>query len=278
MFNQLNKSMKQSYSYGAALKECGFSYLGSTSSSMKVRLSEENGVLTYIVYLAPADMSGYNVCPVSKWCKRFCLNGSGRNKIEKMSGHNRIESARIKKARLFFENLELFMFLLVREIDRWRRYAEKHNLAFAVRLNGTSDISPEDFVLDGKNILEIFPDVQFYDYTKMYSRISLLKKYKNYDLTYSWNGHNQGCVDRFLKNGGKVAVVFSNRHKLPLKFMGYDVIDGNIHDIRFIDPSGVIIGLHYHTTAANYDKQGNYIEPNADFVVRDNSPLCQWAS
>lgn len=269
---------KKSFSYKAALKQGGFSYLGNTSHSMKVRLSEENGVLTYCIYLAPADLSGYNVCPVSKWCKRFCLNGSGHNKIEKLGGINCTENARIRKTRLFFENRDLFMRILIHEIKRWRKYAEKKHLDFAVRLNGTSDISPEEFVLEGKNILQIFPDVMFYDYTKVFSRIALLRKYDNYDITYSYNGHNKGCANRFLKNGGKVAVVFSNKKKLPAKFMDYDVVDGNTHDIRFIDPPGVVVGLHYHITAANYDKNGNYVEPNADFVVRDNSPLCQWAS
>jgi len=265
------------FSYSAALRECGFSYLGNVSHSMKVKLSEKNGVLTYCIYLAPADMSGYNVCPVSKWCKRFCLNGSGHNKLEKRCGKNRIETARIKKTRLFFENREMFMRILVHEIKKWERYAKEHGLAFAVRLNGTSDISPEDFVLDGKNILEIFSNVQFYDYTKVVNRLRLLKKYDNYDLTYSWNGHNAGCARKFLEHGGRVAVVFANQHKLPKKFMGYDVVDGNTHDIRYTDPSSVIVGLHFHTTDANYDKDGNYIEPNADFVVPDSSALCQWA-
>jgi hypothetical protein len=149
-------------------------------------------------------------------------------------------------------------------------------LGFAVRLNGTSDISPEDFVYEGKNILEIFPNIQFYDYTKVYSRISLIEKYPNYDLTYSYNGHNWGCCEQFLRRGGKVAVVFENQEMLPMAFKGYPVWDANGYDMRYMDPQGYIMGLHFHKTGANYDSNGNYIRPNEDFVIRDENPDAEW--
>lgn len=262
-------------SYRGNLKEAGFSYLGSCSQSMKLRLSEENGVLTYGIYIAPANMSGYEVCPNSKWCREFCLNGSGHNKMELLSGKNRIQTARIKKARLFFENKELFMQLLVHEIRRWRRYASKKNLGFAVRLNCTSDLSPKDFVLDGQNILEIFPDVQFYDYTKVYSRIAILGKYSNYDLTYSYSGHNQNCCKKFLEKGGRVAVVFANQHKIPRKFMDYPTCDGNTYDMRYLDPSSCVVVLHYHATANDF-KSGKFVEPDTPFVIKDNDKRVVW--
>ena len=145
------------------------------------------------------------------------------------------------------------MRILVHEIRRTQNWAEKKKMGFAVRLNGTSDLSPESFVLNGKNILEIFPTTQFYDYTKVYSRISLLQRYDNYDLTFSYNGHNYAAAQKFLEAGGKVAVVFANQKKLPKYFGGFPVCDGNAYDMRFIDPGGHVIGLHYHTTAANYD-------------------------
>ena len=159
-----------------------------------------------------------------------------------------------------------------------RNYAKKRNLGFAVRLNGTSDISPEDFIYNGKNILEIFPDIQFYDYTKVYNRIGLLEKYPNYDLTYSYNGHNWGCCDNFLKRGGKVAVVFENQEMLPMRFKGYPVWDANGYDMRYMDPNSHIMGLHFHRTAANYDANGNYMRPTDDFVVSDENQDVEWFS
>ena len=263
-------------SYKKMLETAGFSYLGNHAHSTKVRLSEEAGTVTYCIYMAPADLSGYNVCPNNKFCRQFCLNGSGHAKLDILSGKNRIQSARIKKARLFFEDRELFMRIMVHEIEKCRRFAEKIGYAFAVRINGTSDLSPEDFILDGKNVLEIFPDVQFYDYTKVYSRINLIGKYENYDLTFSYNGHNLRASKIFLEKGGKVAVVFANQKMLPKTFAGFPVWDANSYDMRYLDPAGHVMGLHFHTTAANYDKEGNYIAPNSDFVVADTNPLCGW--
>ena len=63
-------------------------------------------------------------------------------------------------------------------------------VGFLYVFNGTSDLSPLVFKYQGKNILEWFPNVQFYDYTKVPSRYRLLSKYKNYDLTFSFDGHN----------------------------------------------------------------------------------------
>jgi hypothetical protein len=89
-------------------------------------------------------------------------------------------------------------------------------MAFSVRLNGTSDLSPELFVDPdtGLNVLQLFPNVQFYDYTKVYKRIALMEKYPNYDLTFSYDGYNDEECKKFLENGGKVAVVFFS-DKMP---------------------------------------------------------------
>jgi hypothetical protein len=240
------------------------SYLGATKKTVKMRLSYEHGTETYCLYLAPADMSGHNVCPVSKYCKRFCLNGSGQNKIQQLAGKNGVNSSRIKKTNLFFENRDLFMKLLIKEIRSAKEHALKNGLGFSVRLNGTSDLSPEEFTYMGKNILEIFPDVQFYDYTKVPTRFELTDKYNNYDLTYSFNGYNWSRCEQFLKQGGKVAVVFDG--PLPDTFHGFKVTDANQYDMRYLDPKGHIMGLHYHPTAGDF-KDGHYVHPSTRFVV-----------
>ena len=170
------------------------------------------------------------------------------------------------------------MKLMICEINRTINYAKKHEMNFSIRLNCTSDISPEDFVYNGKNILELYPEIQFYDYTKVFSRIGLLDKYPNYDLTYSYNGHNWGCCEYFLKRGGKVAVVFENQDSLPMAFKGYPVWDANAYDMRYLDPAKHIMGLHFHVTGANYDKNGKYIRPNDDFVISDENPDVEWFS
>jgi hypothetical protein len=125
---------------------------------------------------------------------------------------------------------------------------------FAVRLNGTSDMSPIVYRnAEGKNVFEAFPDVQFYDYTKVLNRIKLTQQYSNYDLTFSYTGHNwDECVEA-LNNGVRVAVIFNVKQgrgkfggdPLPTTFRGYKVIDGDKYDYRVIDAKNVIVGLRW---------------------------------
>lgn len=277
--NQTLTVMKK-LSYAKALREIGVTYLGGTSTSMKTRLSEEAGTLTYCVYLAPADMSGYNVCPCSKWCRRFCLNASGLSCIDILAGKNVIQKARVLKTIAFFEKKEAFMTCLITEINRARNRAKREGLNFAVRLNGTSDIDPEEFVYEGKCILDIFPDVQFYDYTKVPARFRVAERHPNYDLTFSFDGHNWKTGQKFIMKGGRVAVVFA--HELPKTFHGYPVISGNEYDMRFLDPAGTVIGLHYHPVAADFQKgkdgHRKFVEPTTDFVIRSDNRHAVYAS
>jgi hypothetical protein len=265
--------------YTKTLKDLGIAYLGKHSQSMKMRLSSENGTITYCLYLAPWNLSGYQVCPGGLHCHKFCLNGSGHNKSDILARgikESKINKSRIKRTRLFYENKDVFMRLLIHEIQKTQKYAEKHNMGFSVRLNGTSDLSPEAFVYEGKNILQWFPNIQFYDYTKVFNRVTLLEKYNNYHLTFSYDGHNWEHCKQFLAMGGNVAVVFANQEMIPMRFAGYPVCDGNLWDMRYLDPKQHVVALHYHTTAANYDKNGNYIEPNDDFVIGDDNELVEW--
>jgi len=173
-------------------------------------------------------------------CTAACLNESGHNRID--IHENTINKARITKTKLFFENRPFFMGWLIDEIRSAQKKAIAAGMNFSVRLNGTSDLSPEQFHLEGVNILEIFPEVQFYDYTKVYKRIELTKKYTNYDITFSYSGSNAiQCMDA-LNAGIRVAMVFE---EVPANFLGYEVIDGDAYDMRYQDQGGVIVGLKY---------------------------------
>ena len=274
---------KNTFSRAKALKETGVSYLGATKQSAKLMYSFNAGYETYGVYLAPATLARdnnhkhINTCPFSQMCADACLSRAGRNKIEKFAigadNLSTIDKARIKKTHLFYDDREKFMRILVSEIEGAKKRAYKNGKGFAIRLNCTSDLSPEIFTLNGKNILEIFPDVQFYDYTKVPSRLNLINKYPNYDLTFSFDGTNGEIAKQFLANGGKVAVVFDlykgKKQTLPKDWWGYPVIDANGYDMRFLDPSSTIMGLHYHKTAKDY-KNGKYEPVQTPFVIREN--------
>ena len=253
---------------GNAKKVTGLSYLGSVASSSKIAKGLKYNEMTYILYLAPASLSGYNVCPMStEECRTACLSESGHNRIDVKK--NAINKARIKKTKLFFEHREFFMGWLVTEINKARNDAFAKGYTFSVRINGTSDISLESFKLGSKNILQMFPLITFYDYTKVAKRFDMLNKYDNYDLTYSFSGHNMlQCLELLSKGNGRVAMVFEGK-VLPKTFMGYDVIDGDEYDMRYIDEPGVIVGLKFKKVRNKIDTANNpFIIPmNSTFSV-----------
>lgn len=140
--------MNNTFSPGKTWKDLGISYLGGCNSP-KLEKSLKHNVMTYGVYLAPHTVSGYNVCPQSGNCCKYCLHGSGRNKLELLSNKEggAITKSRIKKTKLFFEDMETFMQLLIHEITQAKKKAETTGMKFAVRLNCTSDINLEQFTL-----------------------------------------------------------------------------------------------------------------------------------
>ena len=217
------------------------------------------GELTYSLYLAPAKTSGYEVCPGrTAECTKFCLNESGMNTMTQDIKGDVINDYRITKTRLFFEDRQFFMNMMIAEIRSGITRARKLGYEFSVRLNNTSDISPLDFQLNGVNILEMFPDIMFYDYTKVAARVELTKVYKNYDITFSYTGQNLTACQEMLLNKIKVAVVFK---KVPATFMGYPVLDGDAYDMRYKDSVASIIGLKYKRTRTP-------LTPDVKFVVQ----------
>jgi len=241
---------------GNAKKVTGLSYLGSVASSSKIAKGLQYNEMTYILYLAPANQSGYEVCPMrTPECTEACLTESGHNRIDVKK--NAINKARIKKTKLFFEERAFFMAWLVTEIEKAKADAESKGMRFSVRLNGTSDIEPTLFKHNGRVIFDLFDDVTFYDYTKVAKRFRLLDKYTNYDLTYSFSGYNMfQCLQLLDSNKGRVAMVFEGK-VLPIQFMGRKVIDGDAYDMRYLDEQGVIVGLKFKKVRNKIDTANN---------------------
>ena len=228
-----------------AKRETGISYIGNVNHSTKHVKAYLYNEMVYTVYLSPAKSSGYEVCPMrTKSCTISCLHESGMNTMN--MNNNDINRSRIKKTKLFFTDREFFVRWVVSEINAKRLKTIKEGFRFSVRLNNTSDLSPESFYITengvAKNILQMFPDVQFYDYTKIPKRMELMKKYKNYDVTFSYSGENMNDCITMLKNKVRVAMVFKT---VPKTYMGYKVIDGDTYDMRYLDKKNVIVGLKY---------------------------------
>jgi len=207
------------------------------------------GYKTAIMYLSPFDHSGYNVCPMAEMagCVKPCLNLAGHGgMIPKGETTNRVQEARKRRTRWFMEDRESFMDQLVYEIRHHIRVSKRQRLIPTVRLNGTSDIRWENVPVtigdfEYRNIMDAFWDIQFYDYTKIPNRKRIPE---NYYLTWSYSGANGSyakLVDKAFDSGMNVAVVF--RKDLPRKFKGYDVVDGDETDLRFLDSKTVVVGL-----------------------------------
>jgi hypothetical protein len=248
-------------------KAHGFSYLGSINSSSKIAKTDKVlDIDTFVLYLAPASLSGHNVCAkATKECITGCLNTSGRAKMQK--SYITIMNARINKTKFFYDNREQFNAVLFNEVKLAKGRTERKGKNFAVRLNGTSDLNPVLFKHEGKNILETYPDVQFYDYTKILNRIEVAKKHANYDLTFSFTGHNWSDCLIALENNVRVAVIFDIKagQPLPETFNGFTVIDGDKYDYRPLDGKNVIVGLRWKNIA---NKQANTEIRNSPFVVQ----------
>lgn len=198
------------------------------------------GYLTGILYLAPATVAGgRTVCPFSTaGCRRVCLYTAGRG------GFNVVQQARIRKTQAWLTDPAAFIEAIKQDVTALVAEATKKNLTPAVRLNGTSDIEWEK-----TDIMQSFPNVQFYDYTKWPST-KRLQLPPNYHLTYSWSEKSSAGNHAYLwsKRGVNTAMVFNGGLPKAWKFwpdQAYDVpvIDGDQSDLRFTDPKGVIVGL-----------------------------------
>ena len=217
-------------------------------SSAKTQKGEQVGYLTGILYLAPHTLSGAgNVCPWAAECKKSCLNTSGRGAF------NNVQKARIKKTRFFFSNRDAFMEQLFLDCKSLIAKAKRAGLLPCIRLNGTSDLAFHRLTVPSQNktLMECFPSVPFYDYTKSVKKALDNAKglhAKNYTVVFSRDSSaNESECQQVLSAGGNVAVVF--RDSLPSVFWHRPVLNGDATDLRFLDRkaragrSGYVVGL-----------------------------------
>ena len=232
------------YKWRGKLLACG----GDAKTVKGQKLDTDKTYVTAIMYLAPHKLSGVNVCPMAEQagCVDPCLNTAG------MGRFSNVQKARIAKTAWFNLDPQGFVDALKRDVDRFASWAMRKGLTPTIRLNGTSDIRWERH-----GIPQAFPELQFYDYSKLHNRKGLPD---NYSLTWSYSEASKAYSDRLgdvINSGINAAAVF--RDKLPASFKGVPVIDGDKHDLRFLDPAGVIVGLRPKGKAV-YDQSGFVID------------------
>ena len=209
---------------------------GSTKIEKSNKLSDK--YFSRIIYLASDDEADgkRTVCPYAKiaGCSEPCLDTAGMGKF------SNVRKARVRKTLLFLNEPQEFMRQLVEDVNKFLRECDKLGKKPALRLNGTSDIQWETIEVDGhENIFAMFPQIQFYDYTKIPTR--KVEHIPNYHLTWSYS-EADSKYSALIKNvSNNIAVVF--REALPEVFKGFKVIDGDKHDMRFLDETQVVVGL-----------------------------------
>lgn len=233
--------------------------------SAKAIKAQDYGYLNAIHYMAPYSVAGVgNLCAgASLGCINLCLGlHSGQAGMVKNDNDiNAVRQSRIDKARRFMKDRAAYMRDVVRSIELAEIKACTMGLILCVRMNGSTDIPWEGIacIRNGvkyRNLMEAFPHIQFVDYTKIASRMTR-KLPANYHLTFSRHESNDAAVDAIVAAGGNAAVVFDH---VPETWRGMRVIDGDKHDLRHLDPRGVIVGLTPKGRKAKRDASG--------FVVR----------
>lgn len=229
-----------------------------TIGNPKTLKGEARGWLTAILHLAPSDSSGVmNVCPkASKGCIELCLNTAGRGGIGLTTmGDNAIQAARRRKTIAYHENKDEFARLCVEELEHWNRHAHNRGLKLAIRMNGTSDL----LGLTQRVYAGAWHLGRFYDYTKVFGAWA---KNPGVHYTFSRSETNEAACWMALKSGINVAIVFDRKRgvHLPLAHQvghrGWKVIDGDEHDLRFLDPQGgYIVGLRAKGRARKTDSK-----------------------
>tara|TARA_R100000988_G_scaffold96110_1_gene62693 strand:+ start:198 stop:926 length:729 start_codon:yes stop_codon:yes gene_type:complete len=213
---------------------------------------------TAIMYMMPWKSSGINVCPNAEiaGCIEGCLFTAGRGAF------NTVQQSRARKTEWFATDRIGFMLALVTDCGKFAKYCAKQSVKPVIRLNGTSDIRWERIPVskDGiihNSIFDAFPDIQFYDYTKIANRKGV-DHIKNYHLTFSYSEADvryKPQVDIALAKGMNMAVVWRDIECIPDTFLNRPVISGDADDLRFLDPSNVIVSL-YAKGRAKKDESG----------------------
>ena len=224
----------------------------------------DSGYVTAILYLKPfkSTFKGklFNTCAnaLLAGCDKACLYKAGRGIM------SNVQKGRTDKTERFYTDRTNFLATLAKDIARFIRKAKKDGLTPCIRLNGTSDIRWENLPVEYEgetyeNIFAVFPETQFYDYTKISNRRNIPA---NYDLTFSYSEANPAyapMVQTAKDNGLNIAVVFRSADIVPTEFLGLPVVNGDKDDLRFLDPKQSIVAL-YAKGPAKKDTSGFVID------------------
>jgi hypothetical protein len=216
-----------------------FSHFFSLDNPKAIK-AQKLGWLNAINYMAPHKLAGVgNLCPdASPGCIALCLGVTSGN----AALYPTVLKSRIAKAQWFMHDRKAFMTHAARHIRRAQAAAARAKQKLCVRMNGATDIAWESLHVQGElSLVAQFPDIQFVDYTKSVKRALAHARGQlpaNYHLTFSRSETNEAQCLEVLAAGGNVAVVSALPR--PAAWQGYPTVDGDQHDLRHLDPFGVV--------------------------------------
>lgn len=249
------------------------------------------GYRSAILYLAPSDVAGVgNMCTHSSHgCRSACLYRAGLAAV-----YRTIPASRIARTRALVSDPVSFMARLVREVAAHERAAHRAGLVPTLRLNGTTDLPWHRFecVRDGvryPSIYRAFPSVRWYEYTKVPNYVHAMADH-GVAATFSLSEDNDVHASAVLAAGGNVAAVVRGGYAaLPhananasadhasagREWSGYPAISGDAHDLRFLDPRGVVVVLTPKGAAARADDRAarnHFFRDPSDVLRVDVAP------
>jgi hypothetical protein len=196
--------------------------------------------------LRPDDI----ICPSRHLagCAEPCLVSAG------MGAFCNVEAGRQAKTDFFHRDRDGFLDQLRKELTNFEKLCAKTGVKPVVRLNTISDIQWEKF-----GIPQAFPNITFYDYTKLAKRLGNTPS--NYRLMFSYSGkaEYQKQVLKALTTAAPISVVFNG--PMPETFLGREVIDGDVSDLENLFSGNKIIGLK---------AKGKAKKSESDFIVNTN--------
>lgn len=197
-------------------------------------------------------------CPKSsQGCRSVCLTTSGHGGI-----NDAVHNAAYQRTYAFHKDRDFFFSKLHHELVLAKKRATKLGKKLAVRLNSMSDL-PIHFLFNqwlDKEGLSVDVDT-WYDYTAVPKYI---QANKDVHYTFSVKENNRADVMKALAEGVNLAVVV--RDKSYDNNYGYNIVDGDITDARFLDPANSIVLLQSKGEAEKseskfiFDNLKNFIE------------------
>jgi hypothetical protein len=219
------------------------------------------GALTGVQFLAPATLSGVNLCAWSTAaCRSLCLFEAGRGSMHV------VRDGRLRKSHLMLHQWNTYVGYLEDDLHKLSAQGDRLGLEVGVRLDGTSDLRWDRRLRSTPCAMERWGKINWYDYTKDYEKAKAAAGHgngaigfpSNYSIVYSYSGSNWKQCRQILKWGRPVAVIF--RSGLPDQWRGVKVIDGDRHDIRWREMEPVIIGLSPKGHKARQDRSGMVVD------------------